>query len=249
VTRPLKKSRERFLTQEAAKLMGKTWDFGPDREHPDFLVTEGTRQFGLEVSEVFMGSQDRAGSAMKKIESDSQGVLNTLRRDYETNANIPLTVKFVGDMCDANMATVVPALFAADLTSKPIGHHFIHDTGTGLRVHVTKAFRSDWYTINHRAGFVDRNPTGILAEAIAKKSKELSRYRAAIGADIRLLLVADRIHNSGKLTLEERVSLDLSGFNAVYFYSRPENVTIFETAGSSLEPIVGQLAAAAPVIR
>ena len=43
------------MTEEAAKFMGKTWDVGPDREQPDFLVTEGAQQFGLEVSEIFAG--------------------------------------------------------------------------------------------------------------------------------------------------------------------------------------------------
>jgi hypothetical protein len=233
MTPPLKKVRERLITEEAAKLMGKTWDLGPDREHPDFLITEGTQRFGLEVSEIFMGSQSRAGSVMKKRESDTQRVVNALRHEYETVANIPLTVKFVGDMCATNMATVVPALVAADLPSKPIGHHFIHDTSRGLRVHITKGFRSEWYSVNDRVGWVDRNPAQIIAAAIGKKSKELPRYTAAVGADICLLLVANRIYNSGKLALEEPIVLDLNGFKAVYFYARPETVSILKDAGTS----------------
>lgn len=169
---------------------------------------------------------------MKKIESNTQRTVDAFRREYEAVTNIPLRVQFVGDMCVENMATVIPALVAADLTSKPVGHHFILDAGTGLRVHVTKAFRSEWFSVNHRVGWVDRNPAAIIADAIEKKSKELRKYKESIGSDVRLLLVADRIHNSGKLTLEEQVSLDLSGFQVVYFYSRPETLTIFDDAGS-----------------
>jgi hypothetical protein len=90
MTTPLKKSRERFFVEAAAKLMKKTWTIGPDREHPDFLVTEGAQQFRLEVCEIFTGRQGRAGSAMKKMESRGQRPVDDLRREYEATTNIPL---------------------------------------------------------------------------------------------------------------------------------------------------------------
>jgi hypothetical protein len=158
----LKKKRERFFVAEAAKLMGKTWSLGPDREHPDFLVTEGAQQFGLEVCEIFTGPQNKRGSAMKEIESNAQRAVDALRREYEAITNIPLIVKLVGDVCAANLALVVPALIAEDLASKPVTYHavIVPDTGlrAGLRVHVTKALRPNWYSVKHRVGFVDRNP-------------------------------------------------------------------------------------------
>ena len=90
MTIPSKKKRERFFVEAAAKLMNKTWSLGPDREHPDFLVTEGAQQFGLEVSEIFTGRRDRAGSAMKEKESKAQRAVDALRREYEAITNIPL---------------------------------------------------------------------------------------------------------------------------------------------------------------
>ncbi len=143
MTRPVKKKRERFLVEEAGKLLGKTWDLGPDREYPDFVVTDGDQQFGLEVCEIFTGPQSDAGSAMKAQESNTQRVVNALRRDYETIANVPLIVKFVGNMCAENRAMVVPALVARDLLSEPIRYHEVLDLAKGLRVHVTKGFRPD----------------------------------------------------------------------------------------------------------
>jgi hypothetical protein len=228
VTRPLKKTRERFFVEEAAKRLGKTWDLGPDREHPDFLVTEDAQQFGLEVSEIFMGPQSRAGSAMKEMESNTQRAVEALRHEYEAIANTPLRAQFVGDMGAENMASIVPAFIEEDLPSKPIGHHVVIDTGKGLRVHVTKAFRPEWFSVNHRVGWVDRFPIKRIAEAIEKKAKELPRYREAVGANIRLLIVADRIHNSGKFMLEETTALDLRRFQAVYFFPYPETVIVFD---------------------
>ena len=103
MTIPSKKKRERFFVKAAAKLMNKTWSLGPDREHPDFLVTEGAQQFGLEVSEIFTGRQDRAGSAMKEKESKAQRAVDALRREYEAITNIPLIVKLVGDVAMRGM--------------------------------------------------------------------------------------------------------------------------------------------------
>ena len=42
-----------------------------------------------------------------------------------------------------------------------------------------------------------------------------------------LLLVADRIHNSGKLMLDDTATLDTQGFHAVYVFPYPEHVRVF----------------------
>jgi hypothetical protein len=206
LTRPIPKKRERFFAEEAARLLGKTWNLGEDREHPDFVVTENRSQFGLEVTQVFMGPQDNSGSSLKKKESVTQRAVNALQLEYEAIANVPLIVKFVGNMEPGNLATVVPALVAQDLASRPICYHFVHDTTiehpARARVHVTKALRPNWFSVNDRAGFVDRNPHQRIAEAIEKKAHELTRYKVAAGSDVRLLLVAEGISNSGKLRLE-----------------------------------------------
>jgi hypothetical protein len=233
LTRPIKKKKERIFVEEAARLLGKPWILGADQEHPDFIVTDGKRQFGLEVCEIFIGPQDHSGSAMKKKESSVQRCINALQREYEANVDVPLIVKFVGNaeaMGAENLATVVPALVAQDLPSKPTGYRFVYDTSlvcpmrSKLRVHVTKALRPDWYSVNYRVGFVDRNPKDIIAIAIEKKAKELKRYKETAGLDIRLLLVADAIHNSGKLRLRDPGAFDLHGFQAVYLFTYPESM-------------------------
>jgi hypothetical protein len=230
VTRPLKKRFERIYVEETAKRLGRPWIIGPDREHPDFAITEGTQQFGLEVCEIFSGPQSSSGSAMKATESHVQKAVDAIRREYEAVEDIPLIVKFVGDMSADDMAMVAPALAAMGLSSKPVGHHDVIDGQRGLRVHVTRAFRPDWYSVNNRVGWVDRNPIQRIAEAVEKKARELPRYKAALGSDdVRLLLVANRIHNSGKMILENPTSLSTHGFSVVYFFPFPEEITVFET--------------------
>jgi hypothetical protein len=226
-----KKNRERFFVEAAEKLMGKTWTLGPDREIPDFLVTEGAQQFGIEVCEIFTGQQDRAGSAMKEAESHGQRAVDALRREYEAITNIPLIIKLVGDACAQNLALVVPALVAEDLALKPVRYQARIELNTGLRaglrVYVTKALRPNWFSMKDRVGFVDRNPLPRIIAEVKKKSEKLPQYRQEAGSDIRLLIVADHINNSGKLMLDEQVSLDLMGFQAVYFFPYPEAVTVF----------------------
>ncbi len=123
---------------------------------------------------------------------------------------------------------VVPALVARYLLSKPIRYHEVLDLAKCLSVHVTKGFRPDWHSVNDRVGWVDRDAASRISDAITKKSQELPRYRQRVGSDVRLLIVADRIYNSGKLALDESRLVNLQGFRTVYFYSRPESVTVFD---------------------
>ncbi len=234
MTRPSQKEHERFFVERAAELLGKIWTL-EDCECPDFIVTEGAQRFGLEVRELFTGKQSGAGSHMKRTESETQQAVDDLRHDYEATTNIPLSVRFVGDMCDENIAKVVPILVAKDFSSEPIGHQdFIDiDAGERLRVHVTRACVAGWFYVNHRVGWVDREPIKRIADAIEEKSKNLPRYRETAGPDIRLLIVADHIYNSGKLMLEERAAPALHGFQVIYFFSYPQSVKIFGCAGNS----------------
>ena len=155
MTRPAKKRHERFLVEQAAHLLGKAWHIGlEDRENPDFLVTEGDHHFGLEVCEVFTGEQDESGSSMKKLESKKQKSIDELRRQYEAATAVTLTVKFVGITDAKDLATVVSALLAEDLAGKALGYHCVIDQNSGLRLHVTKALRADWYSVDDRVAWL-----------------------------------------------------------------------------------------------
>ncbi len=237
MTQPSQKEGERFFVEKAAELLGKEWRLGPDRENPDFIVTEGAEQFGLEVGDIFTGPQDEIGSHMKKAESDTQKSVNALRREYEAKDGTPLIVKFVGDMCDENVAAVLPALDAMNLSAKPFGHQDLIEADEGkakLRVHVTRALQANWFSVNDRVGPVDRNPIDRINKEIEKKSEKLPRYKECTGLDdIRLLVVANRIMNSGKLSLQEHPALDVRGFHGVYFLSYPESAKVFECAGNT----------------
>ena len=234
---PSQKDGERFFVEKAAEFLRKGWCLGPDRENPDFIVTEGAEKFGLEVCEIFTGPQDEIGSHMKRAESETQRVVNALQGEYEEKDNIPLNVRFVGDMCDENRAVVLRALIEKNFSTKPIRYQDIIEADEGkakLRVHATRALQANWLCINDRAGWVDRNPIERITKEIEKKSEKLPRYKECTGLDdIRLLVVANRIMNSGKLSLQEPPALDMQGFQVIYFFSYPESVTVIGCADNT----------------
>lgn len=89
--------------------------------------------------------------------------------------------------------------------------------------------------MNDRVGWVDHDPKKSIIAAIEKKSKQLRRYKECSGLDdIRLLIVANQVMNSGKLLLQDRPVLGLRGFQAVYFFSFPESVTTFGCADNTV---------------
>lgn len=237
MTQPFKKAGERFYVERAGELLGRTWILEPDRESPDFIVTENGQQFGLEVCEIFTGPKNKKGSRKKAKESDTQKAVNALRQKYEANTNIPLVVKLVGDMCAENMADVVPVLLAMGLSNKPYGHQTCVDVDKGharLRVYVTRALQANWFSVNDQVGWVNTKPIDDIVREIEEKSKKLPAYKECAGLDdIRLLIVANRTMNSGKLILEEPPALNLRGFQFVYFFSYPEPIIVFNCTGNT----------------
>lgn len=208
-------------------MLGRNWLLSDDREQPDFIVSDGHERFGLEVSEVFTGSQTDIGSGMKRAESELQRRIEHLRRTFEKNANVTLRVRFVGDASPENMKAVIPALISADFASKPMFHRARIDLGNGLVLHVATAQRSEWMSVQSGVGWVDYNAMPLIANRVREKSTKLQRCRSESCPDVRLLLIANRLLNSGKLAIREPQALDLMGFNVVYFYSFPEDIFTF----------------------
>ncbi len=230
MTRPSQKKRERFFTEQAIRSLGVGWAIREECDPPDFIITEGDHKFGLDVAQIFMGQQSGRGSTLKRAESETHNALNALRLQYETETGINLNVKFLGRIAPDNLANVVSDLVALDLASKPLTYQTVVEKrpglDAGLKLFVTKSLRPDWYSVNDRVGWVTLNPQSIIAAEIKKKSKKLPQYKAAAGDDIRLLLVADRSKNSGKIAPQVGDAFDFHGFKAVYLYPHPEEAIV-----------------------
>ena len=223
----MNKRQERFFAEQAAHKLNVPWDIGEDRESPDFVVTEGNLTFGLEVSELFTGPMRTSGSIRKTEESIHQDTINRYRKVYEDKTGILLRVQILGTINESTMGELVNRLVRHDFAARKVGEQIRFRFNHNFKAHVTKALRGEWFRVDDRVGFVNTNPLPIIRKAVAKKARNLDRYQLAVGADVRVLLVANRLHSSGKLKLVEEARIDTCGFHAVYFFSYPESVTVF----------------------
>ena len=224
----MNKREERFYVERAAEMLDVSWTVGEDREIPDFIVTEGDRQFGLEVSEVFIGHVGRKGSERKAEESIHQETIDRYREMYVAEKDVPLCVRILGPVTDETMGELLGHLLQHDFESMRPGNQIIVQPSDQFKVYVTRALRNWWFRVNDRVGMVNMNPMPIINARVAMKSRRLTSYQEAAGDDVRLLLVAKRILNSGKLKLVDQSAIDMRGFKTVYFLSYPESVTVFQ---------------------
>jgi hypothetical protein len=227
VTKPTQKRFERFFVEEAIRSLGVGWTISEERDPPDFIIADGDHHFGLDVADIFGGPQNEHGSLMKRAESDTQKLLNNLRRQYEAATGVNVRVKFLGRIAPDTLAMVVSELVALDLAAKPLTYETTVEIQAGLeaplKLFVTKGSRPEWIAVGDRVGFVIPNPDEIIAAEIEKKGKKLVQYKSLVGDDVRLLLVANRIQNSGKVGPKTDSAFDFHGFTAVYFFPYPED--------------------------
>ncbi len=234
MTKPIQKRFERFFTQEAIRSLGVGWTIYEERDPPDFIIADGDHHFGLDVADIFGGPQNEHGSLMKRAESDTQKQLNNLRRQYEAATGVNVRVKFLGRIAPDALSKVVSELVALDLAAKPPTYETTVEIQVGfaapLKLFVTKGSRPEWIAVGDRVGFVTPNPDPMIAAEIAKKGEKLVRYKSLVGDDVRLLLVADRIQNSGKIGHKTDSAFDFHGFRAVYFFPYPEEAIALREA-------------------
>lgn len=80
-----------------------------------------------------------------------------------------------------------------------------------------------WTYIDDQVGWIASLDKGLLERVITQKAKKLVKYRSQI-SDVRLLIVSNRIYNSGKASLTSEMLCNAYGFTSVYYLSYPETV-------------------------
>lgn len=221
--RQTKKEIERYHAHQAAFKLGETWTL-EDYETPDFLVSTDLGKFGLEVTECHIGPKTKGGSTGRAKESANQKWLSGIRDEFESHGGVKLHLRYRGQISDAARAELLRALFSARFNERSAFDSIEHRFDGGV-VWAYKSPNPYWMFLNDRAGWVSRDGSYLQREIDAKAHK-LRIYRQ-LCQDVRLLVVADRIYNSGKLELDVDFRPDLRGFDAVYFFSYPVMVTPF----------------------
>lgn len=219
----IKKRVERFHAREAASKLGETWTL-EDRESPDFLVESEGRTFALEVTECHIGPKGRRGSKARSAERQNQKWLEGIRAEFGEQRDVQLHLRYHGAATSKERANLLHALVAAGFQHRA-EFEVIKGRFDDGWFHAFKSPQPSWIFLNDRVGWVSTDGSYLQRE-IDAKARNLPRYRS-ICEDVRLLVVADRIYNSGKLELDDRFRPDFRGFDAVYFFAYPLSVKAF----------------------
>ena len=210
--------------EQAAPGLG--WEILEQRETPDFIVREGSRSFGLELTEVFNGTTGKKGAKLKEGESVRQKTIDTYRRRYEERGGSPLSVQILGDPCEENLNQLIDCLQSYDLEAVPLGKRRSFQVNELFKVRVARAFQSHWRLIDDTVGWMNQRALPIIQKCVDGKARRLEEYRGTVGLDVRLLVVANHLRVSGMLSVDKGATIDARGFHTVYFFPYPEAVQI-----------------------
>jgi hypothetical protein len=230
MTRRQDKNRERHYVEFCARCIGETWTVVDEGEAPDFVLSDGKDTFGLEVTRAFTDSaQGRRGSEVRRREGMAQKSLDRIRRAYLERTGATISVTLAQRPRAAEEAEIVNGLVALGLQDQPIGAVDEFRQRDGTRGIARRTPSQVWRIVSDSAGWVDRQGQVQLQRCIAQKAPAVRFYRPGL-ADLRLLVVADSMLNSGKLRVDEGAAIDLMGFTHVYFAAYPLEVQTFPRA-------------------
>lgn len=257
MTKIAQKTEERQYFETARGIMETVWEniSKPEQEKPDFVVKDGDHQFGLEVTRIFKDQSGFGGSGAKSLEGQRQRQLDKLRRKFGNQHAAKIHLRLLrhphrspaSTLSKEEIHEVWEELLKSELDKKPIGFGFYRTLPGGNKLQVTVEYHARWYVIDDQVGFVYQEDLdeeypenwqtlkSKIENAIDEKLCNFAEYVSNAGADIRLLIVADRIYNSGKMRFSrpEEISIDTQRFQAVYFMSYPQELTVFPKTGPS----------------
>lgn len=219
-----KKAHERIYVETAARLLGETWKI-EDGEGPDFHILADQLRFGLEVTQVHIDEDlETSGSQVRAAEARNRNWLREIVRSVETSTGAILDVKFLGVRSDSAADFMRTSLATAKFENMSIGERREWTSEEG-HLWATKAFRSQVCFIRDNVGWVSGD-SAAYAMAIARKASKLEGYRNKTG-NVRLLVVADRTANSGKIIFDVNDLPPSHGFDVIYLLSYPTEIVCF----------------------
>jgi hypothetical protein len=220
MTRPAQKEAERRWAEEALQRLGRPWLIQGAGEPPDIIAHDGSRRVGIEVREAFTGPRRRGGSPIKERESQNVAAMRDLAHAYYRRRQDPIRVSFIGFTNPrSDYGRVLGMLVRRD--PKPAW------TQTKLRLGAQKSLQildlpadcgaySRWSSVSDMCGWVSSITAEHVQSVIVEKAADLPRYRDSVDYCV-LLIVANRLMNSGRFEYDPGIRVDLAGFNEVWF--------------------------------
>lgn len=225
-------------------MLGENWAIQePDdeREWPDLLIETATGSFGLEVRKIYADEASK-GSPKRAAESSHARLLREVAVLYYKGGAPPARIQFYGQPDD-------PAILAGDLASMVPSMQVwerkkvAYDRQRWMyvcRLPDECAEYSRWDMVSDSVGWVGGIDSSVVQRAIQEKATKLARYKLHVER-VRLLLVCDRIRNSGKQLFGNFSGIEEAGFEHIYLFSFPDE--LIQIPAQQGAPADGQTAA------
>jgi hypothetical protein len=230
MTRESQKKEELNFAKKAGELLGERWniDESPnENDWPDLVISDVNQKFGLEVRNLYK-DEIKSGSSLREIESIRASNLVRLSEAYYKISNIPISLNILGDINRKGVSEVANILKEkAESLSEQNELDFKIDQFE-IKFYITRLPMSfgqynRWQNVGDYVGWVSELLFQKIQSAISIKESKLDKYRSNI-EDVRLLLVVNRMKNSGRVKLPGNISDITSSFNVVYLMLYPEKI-------------------------
>ena len=238
MTRERQKQYEILYAESFVKNMGYDWtvEVPPNEDDwPDLLIKTSNDIFGLEVRDIYVDENLR-GSTEKRDESFRQKLLSDLAVKYYAKKKYPIRLEIRGPLDKDSVDKVLDYLLSTDLQE---GRRITHDIiikgkKTGLlleRMPDSFVNYSRWVYMDDNIGWVQRikdEDIENIENIVKEKGANISKYKKNV-KNVSLLIVSNRIKNSGKLHLEKSRNINTYGFKNVFFYMHPLEIIVYES--------------------
>ena len=206
-------------------MLKKCWQVkaSPDEVNwPDLIVTEETSTIGLEVREIYL-DETIGGSPKKALETQNRKQIANLAKDYYLQNKVPVKLNLLG--CVGYPEELLQ-LLTDEVDKLSVWEQKRFEVGDRCVAFITRLPEEfngycRWISVSDRVGLVANIEQSRIESVIAKKAEKLEKYKKNI-SDVRLLIVSNRIYNSGKAQLMQNVQCHLFGFSSVYYISFPD---------------------------
>lgn len=225
MTRHHQKELELIYAEKAAELLNEFWKIGAapnETAWPDLLVTIESGTFGLEVREIYLDESSK-GSTKKANEKKNLENIQKLADAYYNTNYPPIKVDLLGNIKvhDQLLNAIISEVHQLNEFEQRRIELYSDCVIYMRRLPDNMNKYKRWNYVSDKVGLVRNLGEDIIKRVIFEKSKKLSKYSKNI-SDVRLLLVSNRMFNSGKAQLNNEISFDRCGFNTIYYLSYPE---------------------------
>ncbi|MBV1838464.1 hypothetical protein KUA11_14765 [Acetobacter estunensis] len=217
-----------MFVDHASKLLGEDWLLHPI-ESPDFIVSNLSEKFGLEVTECHVGKYSKKGSHAVREEIRRHQELQRIREKcislYPYIGEWRL--QYVSDGGKISEEGIIYAIKNIDINNSEV-FETVDILGTlkksGLpykigTIFISKGYGDEWLYVNDMCGFVHPSADNF-QRCVDTKAQKIAEYKKEIN-NVRLLVVADALMNSGKASLPHDFIPHIHEFYKVYYLYYP----------------------------